>query len=185
MSSATDRTRTAGTALRWERTPSCSAAKALHPSQALELQRHSQALASLRQDVCWLGSPAQLLRRLRAHFLCEKNSVRRAGLITCAGERLGKKPAAAAKLQLCKDHALKSEQRIPSAEQQGLLDWSSNGSSTRPSRRELPKAPALPRDTAAPSRRAAQVAWCTEASPGSTASRAAKSTYLLTRLPDS
>lgn len=185
MSSATDRTRTAGTALRWERTPSCSAAKAIHPSQALELQRHSQALASLCRDVCWLGSPAQLLRPLRAHILCEKNSVHRAGLITCAGEHSGKKLAAAAKLQLCKDRALKSEQRIPSTEQRGLSDWSGNGSSTRPSRRELPTAPALPRDTAAPSRRAAQVARCTKASLGSTASRAAKSTYLLTQLPDS
>lgn len=131
------------------------------------------------------GSPAQPLRPLSAHFLCEKNSGRRAGLITCAGARSGNRAAAAAKLQPCKDRALKSEQHITCAEQRGLSGWSGDGSSTRLSRRELPKAPALPRGTAAPSRRAAQAARCAKASPGSTASRAAKSTCSLTRLQDS
>lgn len=97
--------------------------------------------AARRGRVRLLGSPARLLRPLGAHFLCENSGARRAGLITSAGARCGKRAAAAAKLQPCKDRARRSQSRqhVPRAEQRGLSGWSGNGSLTRLSRRELPR----------------------------------------------
>lgn len=162
--SATDRPRTAGIVLRGERTPSRSAAEALR--------------AELQRRVRRPGSPARLLRPLRACFFCEKTSMRRAGPTTCAGARFGKRAAAAAKLQLCKHRALQSERQIPRAEQRGSSDPSGNGSPTRLSRREQPRHRRCPEEQQLPPEELPRLRQ------GLPASRAAQSTCSLSRPQD-
>lgn len=139
--SATDRTRTVGTALEGERTPSCSAAEALRPSGALELQRlpvlrhceagQGAAAGGPRSAPAAPQSPLPLREKQRAP--CRPHHV-------CRGTR-GNRAAAAAKLQPRKDRALRSQsqQHVPRAEQPGLSGWSGNGSLARLSQRELPR----------------------------------------------